>query len=90
MWRRLPRETVGRVTAAYLLAVFPANVYVAVADVDVEGQPGGVFQWIRLPLQAVFVAWALWSTRPEPHRRTQPPERPSASHCSTSDIARTE
>ena len=63
--RRLPRETVGRLTAAYLVAVFPANVYVAVADVDVEGQPGGVFQWIRLPLQAVFIAWALWSTRSE-------------------------
>ena len=63
--RRLPRETVGRLTAAYLLAVFPANVYVAVADVEVDGQPGGVFQWIRLPLQAVFIAWALWSTRPE-------------------------
>ncbi len=76
--RRLPRETVGRVTAAFLLAVFPANVYVAVADVDVEGQPGGVFQWIRLPLQAVFIAWALWSTRSEaaPERAAEQP-RPS-------------
>ena len=65
VWHRLPREVVGRLTAAYLLAVFPANVYVAVADVEVDGQPGGVFQWLRLPLQAVFIAWALWSTRPE-------------------------
>jgi uncharacterized membrane protein len=62
--RRLTRETVGRWTAVYLLAVFPANVYVAVASVNVEGQPGGVFRWIRLPLQALFIAWALWSTRP--------------------------
>jgi uncharacterized membrane protein len=27
----------------YLLAVFPANVYVAVENVDVQGQPGGLY-----------------------------------------------
>jgi len=56
------RTTVGRLVAAYLIAVFPANVYVALADVEVSGQPGGVYAWIRLPLQALFVAWALAST----------------------------
>ncbi len=55
---------VGVVVAAYLVAVFPANAYVAVAGVDVDGQPGGIYPWVRLPLQALFVAWALWSTRP--------------------------
>lgn len=54
----------GRLSAAYLIAVFPANVYVAAAGVDVAGQPGGLYPWIRLPLQALFVAWALWSTPP--------------------------
>jgi uncharacterized membrane protein len=57
-WRRFA----GLALAAYLVAVFPANVYVAVAAVDVDGQPGGWYAWIRLPLQVLFVAWALWST----------------------------
>jgi uncharacterized membrane protein len=57
-WRR----GTGLALAAYLVSVFPANVYVAVADVDIEGQPGGWYAWLRLPLQALFVAWALWST----------------------------
>ena len=56
------RRLVGIATAVYLAAVFPANVYVAVAGVDVDGQPGGVYSWLRLPFQALFIAWALWST----------------------------
>ena len=53
---------VGAALAAYLFAVFPANVYVAVAGVDVSGQPGGIYPWLRLPFQALFVWLALWST----------------------------
>ena len=56
------RPLVAVALVAYLLAVFPANVYVAVANVPIDGQPGGVYQWIRLPFQAVFIGWALWST----------------------------
>ncbi len=66
------RTTVGRVVAAYLIAVFPANIYVAVADIDVDGQPGGLQAWLRLPLQALFVAWALVSTTPTPARPHEP------------------
>jgi uncharacterized membrane protein len=58
LWRR----RAGLALAAYLVAVFPANVYVAVAGIDVEGQPGGWYPWLRLPFQVLFVAWALWST----------------------------
>lgn len=57
------RATAGRALALFLVAVFPANVYVAVAGVEVDGQPGGAYPWIRLPFQVLFVAWALWSTR---------------------------
>lgn len=57
------RRRVGVVLALYLLAVFPGNVFVAVFDVEVDGQPGGVYPWLRLPLQLLFIAWALWSTR---------------------------
>lgn len=68
LWRR--RRLAGLVSAAYLVAVFPANVYVAVADVDVEGQPDGAYAWARLPLQALFVGWILWSTRSQHAERT--------------------
>jgi hypothetical protein len=37
-------------------------VYVAVADVDVNGQPGGVYRWLRLPVQVLLVWIALRST----------------------------
>lgn len=57
------RRSVGRVLVAYLVVVFPANVYVAVSDVAVEGQPGGLYAWLRLPVQALLVWVALWSTR---------------------------
>lgn len=65
------RWRAGQALAAYLLAVFPANVYVAVAGIDVDGQPGGVYPWLRLPFQVLFIVWVLWSIRParpeEPH-----------------------
>jgi uncharacterized membrane protein len=57
-WRRFA----GLALAAYLIAVFPSNVYVAVAAVEVDGQPGGWYPWLRLPLQVLFIGWALWST----------------------------
>jgi len=56
-------HVVGVAAAVFLVSVFPANVYVAVADVDVDGLPGGLYAWLRLPLQAVFVMWAWTSTR---------------------------
>ena len=54
-------------TIALLVAVFPANVYAATANVGAGG-PGtgaGVGNWIRLPFQIVFIAWAWWYTLPE-------------------------
>jgi len=53
---------------ALLIAVFPANVYGALENVGPEG-PGtgpGAFHWIRLPFQALFLAWAFWFTREDP------------------------
>ena len=61
---RRSAPVVGLAAAVFLVAVFPANVYVAVAGVDVDGLPGGLYPWLRLPLQAVFVVWAWASTRP--------------------------
>jgi uncharacterized membrane protein/plastocyanin len=45
----------------YLIAVFPSNIYVAVAGIDVEGQPGGIYPWVRLPFQALYIWWVLAS-----------------------------
>lgn len=56
------RRHVALTLAAYLVAVFPGNIHVAVAGVDVEGQPGGIYPWLRLAFQPLFIWWALWST----------------------------
>jgi uncharacterized membrane protein len=71
VWRR-HRPTVGRLLAAYLVGVLPANVYVAANDIDVDGQAGGAMAWIRLPLQALFIAWALVSTSTDRDRTQRP------------------
>lgn len=53
-----------------LLAVFPANVYMARNDVASGGVPDWaegavrVATWVRLPLQGVLMRWAWWYTRP--------------------------
>ena len=56
-------------TIALLVAVFPADVYMATHDVVVAGMPGGgdpsaLVRWGRLPLQGVLILWAAWYTRP--------------------------
>jgi len=56
------RPRIGLALAAYLVAVFPANIYVAVAGIDVQGQPDGIYAWIRLLFQPLFVWLALWTT----------------------------
>lgn len=51
---------------ALYVAVFPANVHMAIHQVplDPAGPPPGWVAWARLPFQIVFVLWALWVTRP--------------------------
>jgi len=55
-----------------LLAVFPANVYMATSGVVVEGGPAGfgdpsmAARWGRLPLQIPLLLWAWWYTRDPP------------------------
>lgn len=75
--RRTWRVAAGAAVALFLVAVWPANVYVAVAGVDVDGQPGGAYPWIRLPFQVLFVAWALWSTQ-APSETSTPGAPPAA------------
>jgi uncharacterized membrane protein len=50
--------------AALLLAVFQANLHVVMSGGSVEGLPQGAwYYWLRIPLQFVFIAWALWVAR---------------------------
>jgi uncharacterized membrane protein len=73
---RRSAPVVGLVAAGFLVGVFPANVYVAIAGVDVDGLPGGLYPWLRLPLQGVFVVWAWVSTRPARDRVPASVSRP--------------
>ncbi|MGH0035637.1 MAG: DoxX family protein [Myxococcota bacterium] len=54
---------------ALLIAVFPANVYVALENVGLpDGAPGtgnALVNWMRIPFQGVFILWAWWYTRPD-------------------------
>jgi uncharacterized membrane protein len=45
-----------------LVAIFPANIHIALYDVPVFGarEGAGIGNWIRLPFQGVLIAWALW------------------------------
>jgi len=47
---------------ALFIAVFPANVNMAVNKIMVDNP---WILWGRLPFQAVLVAWAWWYTRPD-------------------------
>jgi uncharacterized membrane protein len=57
------REHAGLALAAYLVLVFPANVYAALSQVPIEGVPAGWLRWARLPLQVPLIVAAVWSTR---------------------------
>ena len=47
-----------------MLAVFPANVHMAINAEDFPAVPGGgPSLWARLPLQGVFVAWIFHAMR---------------------------
>lgn len=52
---------------ALLIAVFPANWFMATHPTEAAAAalPGWAL-WGRLPLQALFVWWLLWCTRPGP------------------------
>jgi uncharacterized membrane protein len=53
---------------ALLIAVFPANLHIALHNVPLGGatEGYGIWNWLRLPLQGLLIAWAWWYTQPEP------------------------
>jgi uncharacterized membrane protein len=61
---------------ALYVAVFPANLNMAITG----AAPAGVhvpaaLAWARLPLQIVFIVWALWAGRDDALEEPWPPER---------------
>jgi uncharacterized membrane protein len=53
--------------ALLLVAVFPANIYMAMAHVQVHGFPPQPWMgWARLPLQPLLIVAVLWVTRAWP------------------------
>lgn len=61
------RPWAGLGLVALLLAVFPANLHMALHPEDFASFPSwGLY--LRLPVQLLLIAWAWWATRPEPER----------------------
>jgi uncharacterized membrane protein len=55
----------GICLVAWLAAIFPANLHMALNDPLVLGRHfSAAVRWGRLPLQLVLMAWAWWATRP--------------------------
>lgn len=50
---------------ALLVAVFPANVHMAVHP-ELYPSISPTALWFRLPLQGLLIAWAYWYTHPRP------------------------
>jgi uncharacterized membrane protein len=47
--------------AALLVAIFPANIYHAIKNIQLGGILNSpLYHVVRLPLQAVLIWWALW------------------------------
>ena len=58
------RAMAGWGLVALLLAIFPANIHMALSPELFSDMSTGAL-YGRLPFQAVFLAWAYWATRPE-------------------------
>jgi len=50
---------------ALYIAVFPANIHMALHELPFMGTVHPIGNWVRLPFQLVFIAWAYWNTRPD-------------------------
>ena len=53
------------------IAVFPANIQMAI-NPELYPDISPLALWLRLPLQAVLIAWAFWYTRPSSSRKADP------------------
>ncbi|HSH05721.1 MAG TPA: DoxX family protein [Anaerolineae bacterium] len=62
LWLPAWRRWAGWGLIALLIAVFPANLYMALYDIPLNGQPvSPLFLWLRLPLQGVMIVAVWWA-----------------------------
>ena len=58
------RRLAGWGIIALLIAVYPANIHMAINDVPFRGeQLSAAVRWGRLPFQFLFIAIAYWTSR---------------------------
>lgn len=57
------RKSIGCLTAAFFVAVFPGNVHQWLTGRSAPLMRTDRSRFVRLLLQPLLVAWALWSTR---------------------------
>jgi uncharacterized membrane protein len=52
-------------TAVYLIVIFPANIYAAIAGIPAPGQEEAneLLLWIRLLFQPLLIWWVLWAAK---------------------------
>ena len=56
------RRAAAYTLIAFFLAVLPANIHAARAGITLRGKPA-ISLWLRIPMQMLFIAIALWSAR---------------------------
>lgn len=57
---------------ALFIAVFPANINMAVHQLPFFGTVYPIGNWVRLPLQIVFIVWAYWFTSENEIKHSSP------------------
>jgi uncharacterized membrane protein len=71
------KPLVATLLILFLVAVFPANVYAAMNNIDMENAdrtgPGPSYLFFRAPLQLLFISWVYYfgiqKPREQPYRR---------------------
>ena len=67
------RRLAGLGLVALFIAIFPANLNMALHELPLGGRQVPTWAlWARLPLQLVFIGWALWVSRPASGRPAHP------------------
>jgi uncharacterized membrane protein len=56
------RLAAGIALILFFIAVLPANIRAARANVTLRGRPATAL-WLRVPMQILFIGLAWWSTR---------------------------
>lgn len=68
------KPLVAKLLILFLVAVFPANVYAALNNVNIEGAdysgPGASYLFFRAPLQLLFISWVYYFGIKKPGERT--------------------